>query len=132
MGVRDVVEANPTEDLRWSLLGVAQMVPSNPAFAPFTPPPRRPNKEGVFGLLDAPQPHNLMLKATAPPAWENTWLLKIPWIGPYLNLFVIVLWQYQTKYEDVADFLAEDLKSGSEEWVGLKVGMKEKGKLKTA
>jgi len=114
---RDVVEAVPLADLRWSLLCVAMMRPADP-------------KQGVFELLDAPRHHDLLLKASAPPAWKNNWLINIPWIGGYFNGFITALREYQTEYEDVADFVAEDLEKGSEEWLGLKVGMKERAKAK--
>jgi hypothetical protein len=91
----------------------------------------RPN-QGQFGLLDTPNHHNLLLKATSPPAWEDSWVRRIPFIGMFLNFLVVVLGQYNTKYEDVADFLAEDLESGSKEWVGMRVGMKDKEKVKVA
>ena len=92
--------------------------------------PASPN-QGAFELLDAPNHHNLALKATAPPAWENTWVMMIPFIGVFLNLWVVLLGQYTTGYEDVADFLAEDLDSGSQKWIGMRVGMKDKEKIKT-
>jgi hypothetical protein len=106
---RDVVEAIPISNLRWSLVCVALMFPANP-------------KQGTFELLDAPRHHNLILKATSPPGWENTWLTKIPVIGYYLNLWVVVLFSFSTIYEDVADMMAADLESGSKEWIGMKVG----------
>jgi hypothetical protein len=112
---RDIVEAIPLNDLRWSLLAIAMMDPSNP-------------KQGPFEPLDVPQPHGLLVKATSPPGWEKTWLGSVPVIGPYLNVFYVGLVIYRTKYEDVADFLAEDLETGSEEWVGKKVGLKGKSK----
>lgn len=93
--------------------------------------PANPN-QGVFELLDTSSHHNLLLKAKSPPAWEDTWLRTIPIIGMFLNFLVVVLGQFNTKYEDVADFLAEDLESGSEEWVGMRVGMKDKEKIKAA
>lgn len=130
---KDIVEAIPLEELQWSLICVANMVPSNPGFAPFTPGPRKPNKDGVFGLLSAPQTHNLLAGSTSPPGWKDTWLVRIPWVGVFLNLVVVILWQYETKYEDVADLLAEDLAAGgSSQWVGMRVGMKDRGKVKGA
>jgi len=87
-------------------------------------------KQTVFGLLEEPRGHNLLVQHTSPPAWENTWLFKIPWIGPILNLCVLIFGKYNTKYEDVADLLAGDLASGSSEWVGKKVGMRDKDKVK--
>jgi hypothetical protein len=112
---RDVVEAIPLSELRWSLLAIGMMDPSNP-------------KQGVFELLDEPYHHELLVKATSPPGWEKTWLGSVPLTGPYLNWLYVGLVIYRTKYEDVADFLAEDLESGSEEWVGKKVGVKQTSK----
>ena len=48
-------------------------------------------------------------------------------MGIYLN-FVIGLAKHTTQLEDVADMLAEDLELGSKEWVGKKVGIKERKK----
>lgn len=115
---REVVESVPLSDLRWSLICVALMKDGD-------------TSKAAFELLDAPKHHNLVLKATSPPAWENTWLMWIPLIGMFLNLWVVILTQYTTTYEDVADFLAEDLESGSEEWIGMRVGYKDKKKIKT-
>ena len=84
----------------------------------------------VFEPLDAPRPHNLLLGATSMPAWVDSWWNIIPFIGKYINNCVVLLSQYATKYEAAADFLAEDLEKGSEEFIGLRVGMKEKPKLK--
>jgi hypothetical protein len=89
-------------------------------------------KQGVFQPLKAPEPHNLVVKATVAPGWESSWLEKVPLIGRYLYVWLFAVWTYTTKYEKVADFLAEDLERGSEEWVGMKVGYKEKGKVKDA
>ena len=47
-----------------------------------------------------------------------------------MNIAFIILTVCTMKYEDVADLLAGDLASGSEEWVGMKVGMKDKIKMK--
>jgi hypothetical protein len=110
---RDVVEAIPLSELRWSLLAIAMMDPSDP-------------KQGVFELLDNTKPHDLLVKATSPPGWEKTWLENVPVIGPYLNVLYICFVIYRTKYEHVADFLAGDLDSGSDDWVGKKVGVKQK------
>lgn len=55
----------------------------------------------------------------------------IPFMGVFLNLWVVLFKQYTTRYEDVADFLAEDLESGSQKWIGMRVGMKDKQKIKT-
>lgn len=115
---KNVIEPILIEDLRWSLICVTKMYPANP-------------KETMFDLLKAPRGHSLLLKHTSPPAWEYTWMFKIPWIGPILNLWYLILVEYNTILEDVADFIAGDLESGSSsEWVGKKVGMRKKDKVK--
>ena len=114
---REVVEAVPLSELRWSIICVAGMRPADP-------------KQGAFQLLDGPRHHNLVLRAFTPPAWENTWVMSIPLIGVFLNLLVVLFGQYMTALEDVGDFLAEDLESGSDEWIGKRVGMKDKKKIK--
>lgn len=115
---RKIVESIPLTDLRWSLICVSAMYPLDP-------------KQGLFEPLETPRNHNLLLKASSPPAWEGSWAEKIPFIGRYLEFWVCLL-SYWTIYEDVADFLAEDMGIGSEEWIGLRVGMKDKRKVKTA
>ena len=58
--------------------------------------------------------------------------MRIPLVGYHLNLWFIVFFSLATVYEDVADMLAADLESGTEEWVGMMVGMCDKAKLKMA
>ncbi len=88
--------------------------------------------QGIFEPLKDPEPHNLVVKATVAPGWESSWLERIPLIGRYLYVWLFAIWTYSTKYEKVADLLAADLEKGSEEWVGMKVGYKEKAKVKDA
>jgi hypothetical protein len=45
-----------------------------------------------------------------------------------LNAIYVCLVLYPTKYEAVADFLAEDLEKENSEWIGKKVGMKKKSR----
>lgn len=78
--------------------------------------------------FDAPRTHSLLLKADMPPAWKDHWMKNVPLVGVYLNL-IIGLAGYTTELEDVADFLAEDLEMGRVEWVGKKVGMRQKEKV---
>jgi len=113
-GVRDVVEAIPLSKLKWSLYGSAGMYSNR--------------KQGQFEPLDAPIPHDLLVKANSPPGWEKTWVERIPLIGVYLNPLYMILVHYQTRYEAVADFLAKDLEKEDSEWIGKKVGVKEKSK----
>ncbi|KAH8787045.1 hypothetical protein F5882DRAFT_461726 [Hyaloscypha sp. PMI_1271] len=94
-------------------IAVTRMVPLDP-------------KQGLFEPINASQSHDLLVGATAPPAWESTWLGSVPLIGPPLNAIYVCLVLYPTKYEAVADLLAEDLEKENSEWIGKKVGMKEK------
>lgn len=113
-GTRDVVEAIPLSKLKWSLYGSAWMYSNR--------------KQGQFEPLDAPIPHDLLVKANSPPGWEKTWVERIPLIGVYLNPFYMLIVHYKTRYEAVADFLGEDLEKEDSEWIGKKVGVKEKSK----
>jgi hypothetical protein len=110
-GTVRILEAVPISELRWSCLCVAIMKPELPGLE----------------RLAAPRRHSLVLRADEPPGWIDSWIKNIPCIGNYLNL-LLVNPQYTTQLEDVADFLAEDLESGSTEWVGRKVGMKQREK----
>jgi hypothetical protein len=114
---RAVVEAISTRDLRWSIYASAMMYPEDGK-----------RKQGPFEVLNAPRPHGLLVSAGTPPGWEKTWLERVPLIGMFLNTLYIGLVVYRTKYEAVADFLAEDLEREGEEWVGKKVGLKEECK----
>lgn len=58
-------------------------------------------------------------------------MAKIPLIGEYMDVWVQGLQTYATIYEDVADFLAEDLELGNDRFVGAKVGLKQLGKKDT-
>ncbi|TVY38997.1 hypothetical protein LOCC1_G006872 [Lachnellula occidentalis] len=114
---RKVIEPIPLTDLRWSLFCVGNMQPLD-------------RQQTVFEPLNAPRPHNLLLGVTTVPAWVDSWWIHVPLIGNFLNIWIVLVSQYSTKYEAAADFLAEDLEKGSEEFVGLRVGMKEKYKSK--
>lgn len=107
-----ILEAVPISELRWSCLCVAMMRPALLGVAQLAPPRR----------------HSLVLRADEPPGWVDSWVKNIPFAGDYLNLLLVIP-QYATELEDVADFLAEDLESGSTEWVGRKVGMKQREKV---
>lgn len=110
---RRVIEPIPISSLRWSLLAITQMHPAD-----------RKN-------VTTPRSHNLVASAGTPPDWPvHTWLEKIPLIGWHLNLLFVASVTYATVYEEVADFLAEDLEVGGEEWVGKKVALKERAKCK--
>lgn len=114
---RKLIEPIPLTDMRWSLFCVGNMQPLD-------------GQQTVFEPLDAPRPHNLLLGAMAMPAWVDSWWTHVPLIGHFVNIWMLLWCHYRTKYEAAADFLAEDLEMGSEEFWGLRVGMKEKSKSK--
>jgi hypothetical protein len=118
-GTLAVLEAIPLLQLRWSLLCVAMMKPASSTIAP----------------LAAPRAHQLIAKAETVAGWEDYWVKKLPGVGSWANLMLHVVHGYTTLLEDVADFLAEDLESESQQWVGNKVGIKQrtaKGLVKTS
>jgi hypothetical protein len=115
---RAVMDSIPTTSLRWSLLAITWMQPQNPA-------------QGLFMPLAAPTSHNLLVSADELPDWQPTWISRIPIMGWYLNILMAMTITYATVYEEVADFLAADLESGSSEFVGKKVALKEKEKEKS-
>jgi hypothetical protein len=103
-----ILEAVPVSELRWSCLCVAMMKPGL----------------STTEQLATPRRHSLVLKADEPPAWVDSWVKNIPFVGDYLHL-LLAIQQFTTELEDVAEFLAEDLESGSMEWAGRKVGTKQ-------
>ncbi|WEW61863.1 hypothetical protein PRK78_007360 [Emydomyces testavorans] len=108
---RRVISAIPLSDLRWTLVCIAIM---------------RPMHDGIE-LLPQPEHHNLLASADVPPAWPQTWVGQIPYIGPTLEI-IMNMAGYTTKLEHVAGFIAEDLAKSSGEWVGKLVGVKEREK----
>lgn len=99
--------------LAWSLFCASNMVPKHPTpqFLPTT---------------DA-SGNNLVVNADHPPALAETYL-SVPLIGGYLNLLTQAT-DYYTTLEDCVDFMAADLEKGLEsQWIGKRVGAKEKPK----
>ena len=115
---RAVVSAVPIADVRWSLICVAMMYPSDP-------------QQGLFEPLQGPKHHNLLVQADVAAAWEHSWVENIPCIGRTIWLWVSQVWRYTAKYEYVADMLAEDLEKEDSQWLGKKVGYIEKEKIKS-
>jgi hypothetical protein len=105
-----VLESIPLLQLRWSLLCVAMMKSASSTIAP----------------LVTPRAHSLIAKAETVAGWEDYWVRKLPGVGTWANLMLHVAHGYTTLLEDVADFLAEDLESESQQWVGNKVGIKQR------
>ncbi|KAH7346745.1 hypothetical protein BKA65DRAFT_399818 [Rhexocercosporidium sp. MPI-PUGE-AT-0058] len=112
---RAVIEQFATADLKWSIIAVSGMTPQNP-------------KQGLFQPLETPQKHNLLASATTLPAWRTSWIEYIPAIGPFIYGIYMALVYYLTEYEAMADFLAEDLAIGNEEYIGKRVAVIKKSK----
>jgi hypothetical protein len=88
-----------------------------------------PPKRDVLDILQAPKHHDLNIQPTIMPDWEWGWISRLPYIGGFLkrvDLWFILLRQYNAQYEEVADFVAEDLEIGREARVGMEVGYKQK------
>jgi hypothetical protein len=120
---RLVIQSIPTTELRWSLLAISTMRPVNA-------------KQGMFEPLDGLRRHKFLVRADELPDWRASWLSRVPVVGWHLDILVAALVRYATVYEDVADFLAEDLESGGDggegsAFVGKKVALKEMGKVKS-
>lgn len=71
---------------------------------------------------------NLVARADAPPAWTDRYR-SVPLIGGYLNAMAQAQ-SYFAVLENCVDFIAADLEKGLQsEWVGKRVGVKEKSKV---
>jgi len=71
---------------------------------------------------------NLVVKADAPPAWSDKFR-RVPLIGYYLNAMVQGQ-NYFAVLENCVDLMAADLEKGmNSEFIGKRVGVKEKSKV---
>jgi len=107
----ELINQQPADTLAWSLFCANNITHKYDA-PQFTPP------------TDV-SIENLLSKADAPPAWDEKYQ-SVPLIGIVLN----VMAQAQSYFlvpEDCADFIAADLEKGFQsEWVGKRVGIKQK------
>ena len=72
---------------------------------------------------------NLVVQADTPPLWSRKFV-KIPLFGGYLNLMSQAQ-DYFATLENIVDFIASDLEKGLEsEFVGKRVGVKDKSRIK--
>lgn len=70
-----------------------------------------------------------MVQADSPPLWSKKFL-KIPLIGGYLNVMSQAQ-DYFATLENIVDVIAGDLEKGLDsEYVGKRVSVKEKSKIK--
>ncbi|KAI9732966.1 MAG: hypothetical protein M1818_007399 [Claussenomyces sp. TS43310] len=109
-----LIKSQPADILAWSLFCASNMSPkyNTPQFPP---------------SADA-SASNLVAKADAPPAWVQKYR-SVPLIGNYLNIMAQAQ-SYYSVLEHCVDFIAADLEKGLEsEWIGKRVGVKEKSKV---
>lgn len=65
---------------------------------------------------------SLVVSATTPPMWQDSWIKYIPLIGRPL-LCAMNAGRYVTTLEQNADFIASDLESYESRWSGKTVGI---------
>jgi hypothetical protein len=81
------------------------------------------SSQGQMDAQHIKSPHGLLGKATSPPGWRSSRTESIPVIGRVVWM-LYMMFSYTTRYEAVADFLAEDLERQESEWIGKAVGVK--------
>lgn len=114
-GNYQLIKSYPAGTLAWSLFCASNMSPKygTPQFPP---------------AADV-SASNLVAKADAPPAWVGKYR-NVPLIGNYLNIMAQAQ-SYYSVLENCVDFIAADLEKGLEsEWIGKRVGVKERSKVK--
>ncbi len=79
--------------------------------------------------LDSPQGNSLIAAKDEPAAFRSFYISWIPFLGPLITT-VGNAGRYNTTLEDCADFIAADLKSGENTFVGHRVGIYDGGKRK--
>ncbi|KAK9354059.1 hypothetical protein V1505DRAFT_372253 [Lipomyces doorenjongii] len=97
----------PSKVIRWSILCPSYMNPRSTELIV-------PVKGGTSAGLAA--------SATVPPHWKDFWFRRVPVLGPFIVVLANAS-QYTTTLEDNAEFIANDLAVGSDEWVCKKVGV---------
>lgn len=79
--------------------------------------------------LDSPQGNALVAAKDKPAGFRDFYISWIPFLGPLITT-VGNAGRYNTTLEDCADFIAADLKSGENTYVGHRVGVYDAGKTK--
>jgi len=109
-----LIRSHPAKTLAWSLFCASNIPPKHDT--PQFPPSADTSAS------------NLVAKADAPPAWVEKYR-SVPLIGNYLNIMAQAQ-SYYAVLENCVDFIATDLEKGLEsEWIGKRVGVKEKSKI---
>lgn len=108
-----LIKSHTPDVLAWSLFCASVISPKYDT--PQFPPPSDASAS------------NLVAKADSPPAWVERYR-SVPVIGNYLNI-IAQSQSYFAVLENCVDFIAADLEKGLEsEWIGKRVGVKEKSK----
>jgi len=107
------LQAQSLEHLQWSLFCPSLMLPASKTIVP----------------LDVPRGNSLVLAKDEPATFQDFYISWIPFLGPLITTLGNA-GRYTTKLEDCADFIAADLKSGENTFVGHRVGVCETGKRK--
>jgi len=104
-----MLPTKPVNLIEWSILCPSVM---KPAFA-----------TQELKILEQPRKREFMMKADVPPELTNPLYGKLPLVGGYLSTFNTMV-NHVTTLEENADFMAEDLASGSQQWIFRRVGVK--------
>ncbi|KUL84802.1 hypothetical protein ZTR_07281 [Talaromyces verruculosus] len=110
-----LIKSHKADELAWSLYCANQLVPK-------------------YDKPQYPAPadcsvHDLVVQADSPPLWSKKFL-KIPLIGGYLNVMSQAQ-DYFATLENIVDVIASDLEKGLDsEYVGKRVSVKEKSRIK--
>ncbi|EED15156.1 hypothetical protein TSTA_046100 [Talaromyces stipitatus ATCC 10500] len=108
-----LIKSYAADDLAWSLFCANELIPKYDT-------PQYPAPADCSA-------NNLVVQADSPPAWSNKFC-KIPLIGGYLNVMAQAQ-EYFAVLENIVDMIAADLEKGlNSEYVGKRVGVKEKSK----
>lgn len=96
----------PSNTIHWSMLCPSNLLPESDDFSVPT--------NSTHGKLVA--------SASTPPNWNDSWLRHIPLIGKAIVCGMNIS-RYDVTLEQVADFIASDLESGEDRYVGFPVGV---------
>ena len=87
----------------------------------FCPSQMSPSSKTIT-LLDVPRGNSLDASADVPPGFQNSFLHRIPYLGPFISVITNAS-RYGTILEDCADFIGADLERDDTKFVGHRVGV---------
>lgn len=80
----------------------------------------------TINVLDVPRGNSLIASADVPTGFQNSYLHKIPYLGPFVSVLSNFS-RYGTTLEDCADFIAADVAKKDMRFVGHRVGVIDAG-----